>query len=106
MVYTATISWFLIDGIGTQPAHVKISGKEILVDCIENSNYEAETWTGTELEKGHYVLQSSDGGEATLHRFSTKTFLEGHCNENFSGGKCMWRIDLGEPTGQIKSKRK
>jgi len=90
MVYNATITWFLIDGYGIQPAQVKLSGREIRVDCIDNSNFEAENWNGLEIEKGHFTLQNPNGGEATLHRFRNKTLFEGHCNENYSGGKGMW----------------
>lgn len=104
MIYNGKIEWFLIDGFGTQPCQVKICGKEIQVDCLDNDAYEPQTWTGTELEKGHYILRASDDGDATLHRFDGKAILEGYCHENISGGKSMWRIDLGEMK-EAKSKK-
>jgi len=104
MVYNATITWFLIDGYGTQPAQVKIAGKDIRVDCIENSEFEAEIWTGNENGAGHYTLRDSNGGEASLHRFKDASSLEGHCNENYSGGKGMWQIELKNPV--VKKSKK
>lgn len=106
MVYNTEIEWFLIDGFGKQPCQVKIVGKEIVVDCFNNGSYEEQTWTGTELGKGHYLLRTEDGGEASLHRFDGQLFLEGYCNENISGGQSMWRIYIGEKSEPNRKKAK
>ncbi|KAF0125872.1 MAG: hypothetical protein FD189_1293 [Elusimicrobia bacterium] len=39
MVYNARVTWFLIDGLGSQPAQVKVLDDEIRVECLENSEF-------------------------------------------------------------------
>jgi len=97
MVYNGIITWFHRQDFGTQPCQVKILGEVIRVDCLANTTFDTATWEGFEAGLGHYLLHCEDGGEATLHKVPSKLSLEGHCNENYSGGNWMWQIDLTEP---------
>lgn len=96
MVYNAEIEWFLPEPFTEPgPCQVKIAGKEIRVD------YDSPpwSWTGEDLGHGHYVLSNKEGGKATLHRFGDDPYLEGHCHQNISGRRNMWRIKLIERVG-------
>lgn len=74
------------------PCTVRIDDEMLVLEYMLNNN-ELRIYRGHSVGDGHFRLQA-DGfrGDATLHRFSASTFLEGFWIEEAEQG--MWRVRL------------
>ena len=84
---------FHADGSENWPCEVVIQEGRIAVSYTGDDGY--VTYTGSEVEPGHFRLTSKDvSGQATLHRFNDTETLEGGWIED--GYRGMWTIDLDD----------
>lgn len=74
------------------PCEVRISDSSIAISYHDDGPV---VYEGSEIEPGHFKLQSSAvGGRATLHRTGNEDILEGSWVEK--GVQGMWRIQLDD----------